>query len=196
VQRGTPDGRFDVSAGTIVAPTRSVLMVEVTVARLGLDSATNSYVVILREKLGTRMLPIWIGKPEAESILIQMNQLKRERPLTHDLCKALINGLGGTLRRVSITRVEKSTYYAEMQLDGAKGIVELDARPSDSIAIALRLGAPIFAPEALLTVLDLDSDEDNSTASSTADDVQELSAEQLQAYLENLRPEDFGKFTP
>ncbi|WP_353266318.1 bifunctional nuclease family protein [Gemmatimonas sp.] len=171
-------------------------MVEVTVARLGLDSATNSYVVILREKLGTRMLPIWIGKPEAESILIQMNQLKRERPLTHDLCKALINGLGGTLRRVSITRVEKSTYYAEMQLDGAKGIVELDARPSDSIAIALRLGSPIFAPEALLTVLDLDSDEDSSTASSTADDVHELSAEQLQAYLENLRPEDFGKFTP
>lgn len=173
------------------------MMVEVTVARLGLDSATNSYVVILREKAGSRVLPIWIGKPEAESILMQMNQLKRERPLTHDLCKALITGLGGTLRRVSITRVEKNTYFAEMQLEGAKGLIELDARPSDSIAIALRLGSPIFAPDALLTVMDFDGEEDTSfSPPSAADDVQGLSAEQLQAYLENLRPEDFGKFNP
>lgn len=171
-------------------------MVEVTVARLGLDSATNSYVVILRERVGARVLPIWIGKPEAESILIQMNQLKRERPLTHDLCKALITALGGTLRRVTITRVEKSTYFAEMQLDGANGIVEVDARPSDSIAIALRLGSPIFAPDSLLTDIDIDGEEESSSSSSTADDVHQLSAEQLQAYLENLRPEDFGKFTP
>jgi len=82
-------------------------MVELSVSRLGLDSATNSYVVILREKAGTRVLPIWIGKPEAESILMQMNQLKRERPLTHDLCKSLITALGGALRRVTIARVEK-----------------------------------------------------------------------------------------
>lgn len=171
-------------------------MVEVTVARLGLDSATNSYVVMLREKTGTRMLPIWIGKPEAESILIQMNQLKRERPLTHDLCKSLITGLGGTLRRVSITRVEKNTYFAEMQLDGAQGLVAIDARPSDSIAIALRLGAPIFAPEFLLSDVDVEHDEDSTDLSDYTPQHQELTAEQLQAYLENLRPEDFGKFNP
>lgn len=171
-------------------------MVEVKVARLGLDSTTNSYVVILREKAGTRVLPIWIGKPEAESILIQMNQLKRERPLTHDLCKTLITGLGGTLRRVNITRVEKSTYFAEMQLDGAKGLVAVDARPSDSIAIALRLGAPIFAPDELLTDLEMEGDEENLETGGSASGSDELTAEQLQAYLENLRPEDFGKFTP
>lgn len=168
-------------------------MVEVTVARLGLDSATNSYVVVLREKDGQRLLPIWIGKPEAESILLEMNQLKRERPLTHDLCKSLITGLGGTLRRVTITRVEKSTYYAELQLDGAKGLLAIDARPSDSIAIALRLAAPIFAPDDLLTATG-DEPDDEATTRPPAE--QERTAEQLQAYLEKLRPEDFGKFNP
>ncbi len=172
-------------------------MVEVTVARLGLDSATNSYVVILRERGGRRLLPIWIGQPEAESIVVQMNGVKRERPLTHDLCKALIVGLGGTLRRVSITRVEKSTYYAEMQIDGPAGLVQVDARPSDSIAIALRLDAPIFAPSSLLTAVEadeLDEEDDDSPFGAASDD--ELTPEQLKAYLENLRPEDFGRFTP
>ena len=91
-------------------------MVEVTVARLGLDSSTNSYVVILQEKGGTRLLPIWIGQPEAESIAMHINNIKRDRPLTHDLCKNLIVGLGGQLRRVQITKVQKSTYFAELHI--------------------------------------------------------------------------------
>jgi bifunctional DNase/RNase len=170
-------------------------MVEVTVARLGLDSATNSYVVILREQGGRRVLPIWIGQPEAESIVMQMNQVKRERPITHDLCKAIIVGLGGTLRRVSITRMQKSTYYAEMQIEGPDGLVAVDARPSDSIAIALRLDAPIFVPSALMTALD-DETEANVNGSPVDASASVLTPEQLQAYLENLRPEDFGKFSP
>ncbi|WP_396204364.1 bifunctional nuclease family protein [Gemmatimonas sp.] len=171
-------------------------MVEVTVARLGLDSATNSYVVILREKAGRRVLPIWIGQPEAESIALQMNQVKRERPLTHDLCKTLIRSLGGTLRRVNITRVKKNTYFAAMHLEGPTGLVEVDARPSDSIAIALRLDAPIFAPETLLTAMETEADDEAETGKGADRGEPELSAEQLKAYLENLRPEDFGKFTP
>jgi len=91
-------------------------MVEVVVSRLGLDSSTNTYVVILQEKGGSRLLPIWIGQPEAESIVMHMNHVKRERPLTHDLCRSLIVGLGGTLRRVQITKVEQRTYYAELHL--------------------------------------------------------------------------------
>ena len=173
-------------------------MVEVTVARLGVDSSTNSFVVILRETEGRRVLPIWIGQPEAISIGMQMNGVKRERPLTHDLCKTLIRGLGGTLRRVSITRVEKSTYFAEMQIDGPNGIVQVDARPSDGIAIALRSSAPIFAQSSLLTEMDDDlsgDGEESDLPFQTAAD-SELSAEQLKAYLENLRPEDFGRFNP
>ena len=91
-------------------------MIEVVVARLGLDASTQSYVVVLQEKDGSRLLPIWIGQPEAESIVMQIHNVKRARPFTHDLCRSLILGLGASLRRVQITRVEKNTYYAELHL--------------------------------------------------------------------------------
>ena len=187
-------------------------MIEVFVSRLGLDSASNSYVVVLQEKDGVRLLPIWIGQPEAESIVLHMHNVKRARPLTHDLVRSLIVGLGARLVRVNITRVEDRTYFAELRLQHADALVTIDARPSDSIAIALRLGAPILAAEELLA----DPDEDTGTgddggaadatpdfgiahASSNADAEMsdaELTAEQLKRYLETLRPEDFGKFNP
>ena len=170
-------------------------MVEVVVARLGLDSTTQSYVLVLQEKGGTRLLPIWIGQPEAESIVMQIHSIKRARPLTHDLCKNLILGLGGALRRVQITRVEKNTYYAELHINRGDNIVQIDARPSDSIAIALRLAAPIFAAETLLSTIDVEEQSEDSAATPmTSGDPGELSADQLKEYLENLRPEDFGKF--
>ena len=169
-------------------------MVEVVVARLGLDSTTQSYVLVLQEKGGTRLLPIWIGQPEAESIVMQIHNIKRVRPLTHDLCKNLILGLGGSLRRVQITRVEKNTYYAELHINRGDNVVQIDARPSDSIAIALRLSAPIFASETLLSSIEVDEQGDESSAPAGATDASELSADQLKEYLENLRPEDFGKF--
>ena len=175
-------------------------MVQVTVARLGLDSSTNTYVVILREREGHRVLPIWIGQPEAESIAMELNHVKRERPMTHDLCRSLITGLGGILRRVTITRVHQSTFYAELQLDGSTGAVTIDARPSDSIAIALRLDAPIFVPELLLTELPdaepLAPSDDPVRGDVPGGFTGELTAEQLKAYLEQLRPEDFGRFLP
>ena len=169
-------------------------MVEVRVARLGHDSSTNSYVVILQEKDGQRLLPIWIGQPEAESIVMQMNNVKRERPLTHDLCKNLIVGFGGSLRRVQITKVQKNTYYAELHVEGANGIVQIDARPSDSIAIALRLSAPIFAQESLLSSADDGEGDEEGAPPSRQTNGEELDAEQLKEHLEKLRPEDFGKF--
>ena len=183
-------------------------MIEVVVSRLGLDSSTNSYVVVLQERGGTRLLPIWIGQPEADSIVMHMHDVKRPRPITHDLVRNLILGLGAQLRRVHITRVEKSTYYAEMQLQHADALVRIDARPSDAIAIALRLDAPIFASDSLLIEPDVNEEGDDGeeegdgdaelslpTQTAARDDA-ELSTEQLKAYLEKLRPEDFGKFKP
>ena len=125
--------------------------------------------------------------------------MKRERPLTHDLCKSIIVGLGGSLRRVQITKVQKNTYYAELHVQRAEGLVQIDARPSDSIAIALRLSAPIFAQESLLTAVSDDDEEsaDPSVSSSglpAPADPEVLNAEQLKEHLERLRPEDFGKF--
>lgn len=175
-------------------------LVEVEVMRLGLDRSNNSYVVILREKDGERLLPIWIGQPEAESIVIEMSKLRRDRPLTHDLCKTLITGLGGTLRRIQITRVENRTYYAELQIRREEQIINIDARPSDSIAIALRFAAPIYAQESLLTSLVFEDSSDEGETYSTpgaspSPAPDEMTPEQLKSYLENLRPEDFGKFS-
>ena len=169
------------------------MMVEVVVSRIGVDATNQSFVVILREKEGNRLLPIWIGQPEAESIVMEMQSIKRARPLTHDLCKSIIIGLGGTLRRVQITRVEKNTYYAELHIYRGDDIVRVDARPSDSIAIALRLAAPIFASEQLLASPD-DDEEAQEGDAPRAEHQDDLSAEQLKRYLETLRPEDFGKF--
>ena len=170
-------------------------MIEVIVSRLGMDPGTQTYVVVLQEKDGTRMLPIWIGQPEAESIVMHMHNMKRARPLTHDLCKSLITAMGATLRRAQITRVENNTYFGELHLERGGNVVQVDSRPSDAIAIALRLNAPIFAAESLL--VEPDEDEEEGTEEFTAPgptDASELSAEELKEYLEHLRPEDFGKF--
>ena len=155
--------------------------------------------VILREKGGRRLLPIWIGQPEAESIVMQMNGVRRERPITHDLCKNLIVGLGGSVRRVHITKVQKNTYFAELHVARGDEVVQVDARPSDSIAIALRFNAPIFAQESLLTAIEEEEEDGSSEAAEEEPtlaqaDPDELTAEQLKEYLEGLRPEDFGKF--
>jgi len=176
-------------------------MIEVIVSRLGLDSTNNSYVVILQERGGARLLPIWIGQPEAESIVMHMHNVKRPRPITHDLVRSLIMGMDAQLRRVQITRVEKQTYYAELHLQHGETLARIDARPSDGIAIALRLGAPIFAAESLLIepgeeTADEEGDEPEFGGDEAPAGEGELTSEQLKAYLENLRPEDFGKFNP
>jgi bifunctional DNase/RNase len=172
-------------------------MVEVTVSRLGMDPGTQTYVVVLQEKGGARVLPIWIGQPEAESIVMHMHNMKRVRPLTHDLCKTIIAGLGATLRRIQITRVESNTYFGELHLERDGHLIQIDSRPSDAIAIALRLDAPMFAADALLAQPDDVDDETGVETMSAPDEGGEgsqLSAEQLKQYLEHLRPEDFGKF--
>lgn len=172
-------------------------MVEVVVTRLGHDLASNAYVVFLREKHGTRFLPIWIGEPEAHAIRVELQRISRERPLTHDLAKALILSLDGQLQRVTISRVYQRTYYAELHLLSHDKQVQVDARPSDSIAIALRLDAPIFVHETLLLRADeVEGEETETLATATDSSMTELSPEELKAYLTELKPEDFGKFRP
>jgi bifunctional DNase/RNase len=164
-----------------------------------MDPGTQTYVIVLQEKAGPRLLPIWIGQPEAESIVMQMHNMKRARPLTHDLCKTIIAGLGATLRRIQITRVESNTYFGELHLERDGHLIQIDSRPSDAIAIALRLDAPIFAAESLLAQPDDVEDESGVDSFSApeageAGEGSQLSAEQLKQHLEHLRPEDFGKF--
>jgi bifunctional DNase/RNase len=181
-------------------------VVEVIVSRLGLDSGSNSFVVILQEKDGDRILPIWIGRAEAESIAAHLDGVQRERPMTHDLVRSLILALGGELERVNVTRVQDGTFYAELHLIRDQVTHVVDARPSDSIAIAVRLGAPIFASEELLAEYEPPAAEPDEAApepepgsgpdlGASSLDAHRRGAEQLQRHLEQLRPEDFGKFT-
>ena len=168
-------------------------MVEVIVSRLGLDAASQAFVLILEEKDGERALPIWIGRPEAESIAAQLKDVKRERPMTHDLTQAILTALGGLLRRVQVTRVHNGTYYGELHISRAGQSLVVDSRPSDAIAIALRLNAPIYIAESLFA--DENDDEEGGEPGPQPSDSDTLSAEELKRHLAQLRPEDFGRFS-
>jgi len=163
-------------------------MIEIQVAHLGLDQATNSPVVLLREKDGERVLHIWIGPAEASAIAMELQGVRAQRPMTHDLLKQVITGLGGELRRVTITRVQDNTYFAELLIRREEQLVQVDARPSDSIALALRLHAPIFTSDDLL--------ERSGAEGAPPVPERRLDAESLKQHLEKLDPQDFGRFTP
>jgi bifunctional DNase/RNase len=166
-------------------------MIQVRVAHLGLDRTTNTPVVILQEQEGERVLPIWIGPAEASAIAMELAGVKFSRPLTHDLLKQVIVGLGAELRKVIITQVKDNTYFAELHIYRGDTIIQIDARPSDSIAIALRLKAPIFTQENLLELTSVETAEGGVNPAAGP-----LDPDSLKSYLQNLDPEDFGKFTP
>ena len=166
-------------------------VIEVRVAHLGLDRTTNTPVVILQEREGERVLPIWIGPAEASAIAMELAGVKFARPLTHDLLKQVITGLGADLRKVIITQVKDNTYYAELHIYRDDAVIQIDARPSDSIAVALRLKAPIFTSESLLALTSVETGEPGGEGGPTP-----LGPDELKTYLQNLDPEDFGKFTP
>ena len=162
-------------------------MVRMEVAHLGLDRSTNTPVVVLKEHSGDRMLRIFIGAPEAAAIALEMRGESPPRPMTHDLLKHLLAGLGGALRRVTITGLKDNTYFAELLVYRGEQIFEIDARPSDGIALALRTDAPIFVSE---DVLEGDSPEPGAVPST------ESSADQLKKFLSKLDPQDLGRFQP
>jgi bifunctional DNase/RNase len=182
-------------------------MREVTVTSLGLDKASSTPVVILREKDGERLLPIWIGPGEASAIAMELAGVHFARPLTHDLFTAVVRGLGSSLVRVLITKVVENTYYASLVFHHEGEFISIDSRPSDSIALALRAEAPIFADESLLEVSALEVEE--AKFDETPEGIDEAAAvtdpalgepeemdEPLREYLKRLDPQDFGRFEP
>ena len=173
-------------------------MIEVRVQSLGIDQVSKTPVVILQEMQGERVLPIWIGPGEASAIAMELAGMKFARPLTHDLCASLIRGLGGALTRVIITRVQDNTYYAEMVIQRGAEVFSVDARPSDSIAVALRLQARVFTSDDLLSATPIQvepADGVDADPSGEGTD-RSLTAEQLKEHLKKLTPEDLGRFNP
>lgn len=198
-------------------------MKEVEVSSLGLDKSSNTPVVILEESDGERMLPIWIGPSEASAIAMELAGIKFSRPLTHDLFTTVVSGLGSELVRVLITKVEDNTYYASLVLESEGEMISVDARPSDSIALALRADAPVFADESLLELTSLEVEEadldepepwqegsgagpggpgaapgggPSGPGPAREQEEEEEPSEPLRDYLKRMNPEDFGRFDP
>ena len=123
------------------------MQIEMTIKGLMVDPITNMPIIILRDKDGQRVLPIWVGVFEANAIAVQIENTASPRPMTHDLLKNVIEDLQGRVERVVVSDVKDGTYYAIIHLSVRGDAVAIDARPSDAIALALRAKAPIFAEE-------------------------------------------------
>ena len=120
------------------------MLLEMVVSGLAMDPVNNAPIVIVREKDGTRVVPIWIGVVEASAIAFELEEVKLERPLTHDLLKTTIEALGGTVLRVAVVDLRDNTYFAVIVIEKGGETIEIDARPSDAIAVALRCRAPVL----------------------------------------------------
>ncbi|MPZ15219.1 MAG: bifunctional nuclease family protein [Chloroflexi bacterium] len=125
-------------------------MIEVVVESIRVNMANYKRVVMLKEKSSNRYLPIWIGHFEADAIAIPMQKVPVSRPLTHDLLRAAIGALGARLERVAITNLEDETFYAVLILNRDGKNLEVDARPSDAIALAIRAEVPIYVEDKVL----------------------------------------------
>lgn len=168
---------------------------KVKVYQLATDIVTDDAVVILKEEDGSAILPIIIGHFEASSIAIAMEKLKIERPMTHDLIKNILDSLDIKIQKVVITELKGSTYYATIYIQKDNKVLEIDARPSDSIAIAVRIGCPIFVNENLLQNLPiLEYSEKASEIKSISSLPKDEEKEKFRQFLEKIKPTDFIKF--
>lgn len=148
------------------------------VVGIRVELPANQPILLLRESDGERYLPIWIGQGEATAIALEQQGVKPARPMTHDLMKDVIGALGRELEQVRITDIQDGTYFAELVFDGD---LHVSARPSDSIALALRSGVPIHAAESVLTEAGL-----------LIPDEQEDEVEKFKEFLDSVSPDDFG----
>jgi bifunctional DNase/RNase len=171
-------------------------VVEVRVHGLVVEQKSQQNIVVLREVDGERILPIWIGPGEAMAIRRLLAQEPFPRPLTHDLIALLVEGLKARVTRIVIADLRENTFFASLLVERDSSVLSVDARPSDSIAIALRTHAPIFVNEDLLQVptRDIEASSEEEPEAPKRELTEEEKAEQLRRFLEKLDPEDFGKF--
>jgi hypothetical protein len=156
---------------------------EMVIKGLMVDPVTNMPIVILRDKVGERVLPIWVGIFEANAIALQIENIPTPRPMTHDLLRNVISDLNGRVEKIVVTDLKETTFYALIYLTVGSETVAVDARPSDALALALRTQAPIFVEEHVID------------SAKTVDLSQEpASADRLQKWLESLDPEELGKY--
>lgn len=147
------------------------MLIQMKVEGMLFDPRSNMYILLLKEIDGHGTLPIWIGKPEADSIALALGKVETPRPLTHDLIKNIVDGLKVKITKIIVTEILDNTYYALICIYDGKKETYIDSRPSDAVAVALRVNAPIFVEE---------------------DIMEQRSSDELEEWLKNLKPEDFG----
>jgi bifunctional DNase/RNase len=159
-------------------------MIEAKVNGLALDMTTNSPVVILSTSDSDRLLPIWIGHYEALAIAMELSGVTSRRPLTHDLLKSVIATMGGKVQKIEVTELKEQTFYAKIYVEMNGSILEVDARPSDSIALALKTKVPLYVAEELFQLKRPDKEGMDLSDPET-----------LKERLKRINPEDFGKYS-
>jgi bifunctional DNase/RNase len=156
-------------------------MIEMSLVGVRVELPTNQPIVLLREREGERFLPIWIGAMEATAIAFALQGIVTARPMTHDLLKNVLEDLSVHVQRIIITELKDGTFYAVIQMQQDGRSYEVSSRPSDAIALAVRVSVPIFAHEDVLT-----------EASIVIRDDEEQEVEKFREFLENVNPEDFA----
>ena len=159
------------------------MQIEMTIKGLMVDPITNMPIVILRDKEGNRVLPIWVGIFEANAIALQIENIATPRPMTHDLLRNIIEDLKASVQKIVVCDLQENTFYALIHIVVNGQTVAVDARPSDAIALALRAKAPIFVEDSVIEnarTLDITSEKADS--------------DRLQKWLESLDPDDLGKY--
>lgn len=164
------------------------MTIEMELVGVRVQMPSNTPILLLRESVGRRrMVPIYIGGPEAHAIDLAVSGTPTPRPMTHDLMVGLIENLGAALERVVITELKEGTFYAELYLrDSTGGLQTMSARPSDAVALAARTGSPIFAQETIVEEAGIEESE-----KSDSDGDEEQMVEELRKFLDEVNPEDF-----
>ena len=169
-------------------------MIEVFVESIRVNMTNYRRVVMLKEKTAPRYLPIWIGHFEADAIAIPMQNVPVSRPLTHDLLKGVVEQLGGKITRVLINELADETFYAKLIVDLNGRDVEVDARPSDAIAVAIRAKVPIFVEEAVFDQAGMTFEsEEGEAAEESSEPVDEEKLSVFKQFIETLDIDDLGK---
>jgi hypothetical protein len=158
--------------------------VEMKIRGLMMDPVTNMPIVILKDVGGATILPIWVGIYEANAIALEIEKISTPRPMTHDLIRTLLQGLETGVRKVVVSELKEDTFYAVIWLERGGELISIDSRPSDALAVALRLDCPIYVDDSVL--------HSSKMASAIAERVN--NNEELRQWLENLNDEDLGRY--
>jgi bifunctional DNase/RNase len=167
-------------------------MVEMDLVGVRVELPSNTPIALLRERSGTRrVLPIFIGGPEATAIAFALEEVVTPRPMTHDLIRNLLDELGVSMESIVVTELRDRTFYAEIELHASDGVHRVSSRPSDAIALAVRVGIPIYAAESVLDEAGFEA-EDEADADAEPEEEAEEVVEQFREFIDNVTPDDFG----